>query len=148
MIQKILILSLLSLLITACVSAEEMNAIRRMSDSRLCNAYMDVPSVNIYSNAYLTVINERGINCYQFGNVAQRKRAADNEFSTALEKYAETTRASSAVSQPKPAAAQLVLSQTQTVYDRNGRRIEQVRCQYSDGTLLFVASGYRCPQTK
>ena len=137
----------MSLLITACVSAEEMNAIRRMSDSRLCNDYMDIPSISPYSNAYLTVINEKGINCYQFGNVAQRKRAADSNFSAKLEKYAETTRASSAVSQPKPTAAQLVRSERADYY-QNGILRRQRRCEYSDGTVQYTVSTYGCPQTK
>ncbi len=106
---------------------------------------MDIPSISPYSNAYLTIINEKRIDCYQYGNVAQRKRAVDKDFSEKLEKFGESTSAAS--QPPKPAAVQLVRSETADYY-QNGILRRQRRCEYSDGTVQYTVSAYGCPQTK
>ncbi len=62
-----------------CASPAEQQAyVRSMGDQELCMSWMTSPSLNQYQGARTGEVRRRGLNCYQYGNVAEERRKAEN----------------------------------------------------------------------
>lgn len=82
--RKVLIVTI-TLTLFGCASPAERQAYaRRMGDQELCMSWMATPSMNQYYGALQGEIRRRGLNCYQYGNVAAEQRKAENRLNEAI----------------------------------------------------------------
>ncbi len=71
--------------LVGCVSPAEQQAyVRRMGDQELCMSWMTAASVNQYQYARLGEIRRRSLNCWQYGNVANEQRKAEDRWNETL----------------------------------------------------------------
>lgn len=64
--------------LTGCASLEEQRAYARSMDNQsLCMSWMTSHPMNQYQNARAVEIQRRGLNCWQYGNVADEQRKAN-----------------------------------------------------------------------
>lgn len=64
--------------LTGCASLEEQRAYARSMDNQsLCMSWMTSHPMNQYQNARAAEIQRRGLNCWQYGNVADEQRKAN-----------------------------------------------------------------------
>lgn len=71
------VLSVLATL-AGCASVAEQNAYARsLDDQQLCLSWMKSHPMNQYQGARAAEIRKRGLNCSQYGNVAEERRKAN-----------------------------------------------------------------------
>lgn len=64
--------------LAGCASIEEQRAyVRSLDNQSLCMSWMTSHPMNQYQDARATEIRRRGVNCWQYGNVAEEQRRAN-----------------------------------------------------------------------
>jgi hypothetical protein len=69
---------LISALLGCASPAEQQAYVSRMGDQELCMSWMTSATMNQYQRAREGEVRRRGLNCYQYGNVAAERRKAEN----------------------------------------------------------------------
>jgi hypothetical protein len=71
--------------LAGCASPAEQQAyVSRIGNQELCMSWMTAASMNQYQKARLGEIRRRGLNCWEYGNVAEEQRKAEDRFKEAL----------------------------------------------------------------
>ena len=134
---KRLTLFCLFIILSGCASIDY----AAMTDSQLCYFYMDNADANVYNSGSLNEIRNRGVDCYLYGNVAERKRAANKSLQDAWDRVAGRDVNSSTTS--PSSSVRLVQRRYETYYGRNNERRRRTLCEYSDGRIVEYAD--QCP---
>ena len=114
------------------------------SDKGLCLAWMNYPSYNVNQNARKYEIKRRGIDCWDFGNVVEARKKANDRVINAIKSMdgsAPVGASSSSRTAETNSGAFVPLLGSSTI-------IGGVLCNYQDGTTVRLGGGQVCPQSK
>lgn len=129
-----------AIIVSGCVSIDY----SALSDSQLCYFYMDNADANVYNSDTLVEIRNRGVDCYLYGNVAERKLAANRSLREAWDRVAGRDSNNSTTTTPSSSVS-LVRQRYETYYGRNNERKRRRLCEYSDGRIVEYDN--QCPRT-
>lgn len=87
---RIFFLLIMTTTLSGCVSEQALERISAQSDRSLCMKWMTSPDINRYKRARKEEINERGIDCWEYGNVAEEERKANQRMEDAAQKVARS----------------------------------------------------------
>lgn len=81
------IILLFTISLAGCVTTQErIDAASSASDRQLCMEWMTSPSLNFSQSYREAEIKRRGIDCWQYGNVAEERERAERRLSESIER--------------------------------------------------------------
>ena len=81
---KVASAAIVTVLVGCASPAEQQAYVRSLGNQGLCMSWMTTGSMNQYKEALGGEVARRGVNCWQYGNVAEEQMKANNRQSEAI----------------------------------------------------------------